>query len=415
MFRLAKALQRRPAAAHTRGIASYIATQSQGDSSNVLRAVAAGLALCIGATNKRSSCEEAIENVVVSEYNANDPMEDRHFVKEMTHGRLFGVLDGHGGYQCADFAQKRFATVMQNEMGASLASTPEQISFAMTRAFLRVEREYLYQVKTAFDVGFGDVARTGSCAIIAMVRDDALFVANAGDCRAVLGRRVQSEKEPNLQAMEAVALSNDHNAREPIEQAKLRALHPLEEDIIRCKRESSCYVKGRLQPTRSLGDAYLKYSEFNGTPGSHRSSGRYLPPPYTPPYITAKPEVQHHSIDRARDEFLIIGSDGLWDYLSNEEAVRIVSAAAFEKNDRDAACDDLVRTVLERAAVASNMDYDGIKALMPGRTRRSRHDDVTCLVIYLKDGEARAKQRTLSVLSAADEADINGNSTAISQ
>jgi hypothetical protein len=62
----------------------------------------------------------------------------------------------------------------------------------------------------------------------------------------------------------------------------------------RCKGSSgqACYVKGKLQPTRSLGDAYLKYSEFNGTAGQHSSAGRFIAPPYTPPYITADPEVR---------------------------------------------------------------------------------------------------------------------------
>ena len=57
-----------------------------------------------------------------------------------------------------------------------------------------------------------------------------LYVANAGDCRAVLGRRAAaadgSPEDENVLLMEAVALSNDHNTREPVEQAKLRRLHP---------------------------------------------------------------------------------------------------------------------------------------------------------------------------------------------
>lgn len=128
---------------------------------------------------------------------------------------------------------------------------------------------------------------------------------------------------------EAVALSEDHNAKLPKEMEALRQAHPGEEDIVRCKNPNACYVKGRLQPTRcvgaspspspppplttiidswihhgfmdssimvrcsSLGDAYLKYPEFNGRPNrSDSSAGRYIPPPYTPPYVTATPEVR---------------------------------------------------------------------------------------------------------------------------
>ncbi|KAG5175543.1 phosphatase 2C-like domain-containing protein [Tribonema minus] len=362
--------------------ASLSARRSRTAAAAAAASVAAGIAALPG------HCSAALEAARVApsigEYNANDPIEDRHMVKETAKGDLLAaVFDGHGGWQAADFAQKRLASVVQLELSNSLAQTPDQISGALSRAFLRVEREFLYQVQSAFELGFGDVARSGACALFAMIRGDNLFVANAGDCRAVLGRRA----EDGTARMEAVALSNDHNAREPAEQAKLRALHPTEEDIIRCKRATSCYVKGRLQPTRSLGDAYLKYSEFNREAGAHRSAGRHLPPPYTPPYITADPEVQHHAIDRAVDEFVVLASDGLWDYLSNEEAVAIVGAAALDAGNPRGASDALIREVLERAARHHAVEggAESLRKLPGGRARRGKHDDLTCVVIYLAD------------------------------
>ena len=89
------------------------------------------------------------------------------------------------------------------------------------------------------------------------------------------------------------------------------------------------YVKARLQPTRALGDAYLKHSEFNGPPDARRR-GRHIPPLYTPPYITARPETRVHPLRGAgagppcTRSFLLLGCDGLWDVMSNEEAVRCV-------------------------------------------------------------------------------------------
>ncbi|CAM9785929.1 unnamed protein product, partial [Ectocarpus fasciculatus] len=287
--------------------------------------------------------------VVASTYNGNGPIEDRHDIRQSPRGDFFvSVLDGHGGWQAAELARKRLNIAAQTELKTSLAGNPDQVKGAITQAFLRVEREYLYQVKAAFELGFGAVARTGACAIMALVRDNRLFVANAGDCRAVLGRRRPTRLVGGWSTgvggdPEALALSNDHNAKEQAEQAKLKKLHPFEGDVFTCKRPASCYVKGRLQPTRSFGDAYLKYPEFNGKEGTHRSAGRFLPPPYTPPYITAEPEISVHEIDQSNDDFVILASDGLWDHVTNLEAVEIVRKAAYSDKRPESASDCLVQ------------------------------------------------------------------------
>ena len=41
------------------------------------------------------------------------------------------------------------------------------------------------------------------------------------------------------------------------------------------------------------------------------------------PALTAQPEVTQHPLT-AEDEFVVLASDGLWDKLSNEEAVGLV-------------------------------------------------------------------------------------------
>lgn len=71
---------------------------------------------------------------------------------------------------------------------------------------------------------------------------------------------------------------------------------------MRCK--SACYVKGRLQPTRSFGDFYLKYKEYNFT----------RIPVFTGPYIDAAPLVTHFALTPAHKS-LLLATDGLWDEL----------------------------------------------------------------------------------------------------
>jgi serine/threonine protein phosphatase PrpC len=106
--------------------------------------------------------------------------------------------------------------------------------------------------------------------------------------------------------------------------------------------------------------------------------------------LLATQQLTHHAIDRARDEFVVLGSDGLWDYLTNEEAVAIVGRAAFERGDRDAACADLISEVLDKAARHHSIagGSEGLKALPLGSKRRNKHDDITCVVLYLNDETA---------------------------
>ena len=130
--------------------------------------------------------------------------------------------------------------------------------------------------------------------------------------------------------------------------------HPGEENVFVCKpnNPSACYVKGRLQLTRSIGDAYLKYHEFNAAPESHKSVGRYIPPPYTPPYVSHVPEMHHIEIGKS-DKFLIIASDGVWDFLTAEEAVEMVSSCS--SRDSNKASELLVQKTIERASAECGM------------------------------------------------------------
>lgn len=81
-----------------------------------------------------------------------------------------------------------------------------------------------------------------------------MFDATAGDCRAVVAERVKSSDGKNQSnSYRAFNLSRDHNAKHIEEQERLSKEHPGEQDVVLCRNPDSCYVKGRLQPTRSFG------------------------------------------------------------------------------------------------------------------------------------------------------------------
>jgi pyruvate dehydrogenase phosphatase len=75
-----------------------------------------------------------------------------------------------------------------------------------------------------------------------------------------------------------------------------------------------------VQISRSIGDAYLKSSEFNREPLLARFR---IPGPFHKQILCPEPSILEHRLC-AEDQFVIFASDGLWEHLSNQEAVDIV-------------------------------------------------------------------------------------------
>lgn len=75
-----------------------------------------------------------------------------------------------------------------------------------------------------------------------------------------------------------------------------------------------------LQVSRSIGDAYMKHAQFNREPINPKFR---ISEPMRMPILSANPSIVSHHLQPS-DCFLIFASDGLWEHLSNQEAVDIV-------------------------------------------------------------------------------------------
>jgi serine/threonine protein phosphatase PrpC len=69
------------------------------------------------------------------------------------------------------------------------AKSDEDIKNAINKAFDKAENEWYEFAKLAFDKGFPKSAYVGSCALIAIVHNNKLYVANAGDSKGVILRK----------------------------------------------------------------------------------------------------------------------------------------------------------------------------------------------------------------------------------
>lgn len=96
------------------------------------------------------------------------------------------------------------------------------------KAFSATEDEFLRLVKSNLSVQ-PRIASVGSCCLMGAIANNELFVANLGDSRAVLGRRVSVRKKEEVVAER---LSTDHNVSEVEVRREVEALHPDDSHIV---------------------------------------------------------------------------------------------------------------------------------------------------------------------------------------
>ncbi|KAI3991197.1 hypothetical protein MKX01_022418 [Papaver californicum] len=278
------------------------------------------------------------------------------------YGTFVGVYDGHGGPETARFVNNHLFQHLKR-------FTTEQKSMSVDvirKAYQATEQGFLSVVTKQWPIK-PQIAAVGSCCLSGVICGGNLYIANLGDSRAVLGRLVKATGE-----VLAVQLSAEHNASIESVRQELHATHPDDPHIVVLKH-NVWRVKGLIQISRSIGDVYLKRAEFNREPLFVKYR---LCEPFKRPILIADPAISMHQL-QPHDQFLIFASDGLWEHLTNQEAVDLV-----QKYPHSGIARRLVKTALQEAAKKREMRYSDLKKIDRG-VRRHFHDDITVIVVFL--------------------------------
>ncbi|XP_019172347.1 PREDICTED: probable protein phosphatase 2C 60 isoform X2 [Ipomoea nil] len=277
-------------------------------------------------------------------------------------GTFVGIYDGHGGPETSRYINdhlfqnlKRFSAE-QNAMSVDV----------IRKAFQATEEGFLSVVAKQWPMN-PQMAAVGSCCLVGIVCDGTLYIANLGDSRAVMGRLVKATGE-----VLAIQLSTEHNASIESIRQELHSMHPDDSQIVVLKH-NVWRVKGLIQVSRSIGDLYLKKAEYNKEPLYAKFR---LREPFDRPILSSEPSILVHELE-PHDQFLIFASDGLWEHLSNQEAVDIV-----QNGTRNGSARRLVKAALQEAAKKREMRYSDLKKIDRG-VRRHFHDDITVVVLFL--------------------------------
>jgi len=252
------------------------------------------------------------------------------------------VFDGHGpqGEQVSEYIVAEVPKLLEESLlerakAAGLSSTAllsdEAVEAALSHAFVTADINLRESKVPSY--------KSGTTAVVALVRAGRIHTANAGDSRAVIG---QSSKR-GASGVRAVALTEDQKPDSPDEMARLRAAGAT-------VTAASKFGPGRVwsSPTggcglamsRSIGDDIFTRIGVCATPVT--SSCALLP----------------------SHKWLVLASDGVWEFLETE---RVVTLVELHEHASDSAM-QLVQLAARAWAVEEGDDY---------------RDDITAVVLQI--------------------------------
>jgi protein phosphatase 2C family protein 2/3 len=264
----------------------------------------------------------------------------------------FAIFDGHGGEECSEFLKNNYMNYLIEN-----ANFPFDIKLSMIESFQKIEDDF-FKLKCKDNLEDSD--KSGSCALVSVIFDNKIYIANIGDSRAIMSigggtkvRQLTADQKPdNIKEFER-ALKNgskiylDDNDDPDRDESKIEfikdkaELEKMKEIKENSKEEKIFRVyPSDLAVMRTVGDIKAKKKEFGGIPGT----------------IINIPEVYIFDINSS-DDFIVMGCDGIFDDLSNQEIVNaawtVFKHRATEKNYdihelTQEACDLVIKFGLEK-------------------------------------------------------------------
>ena len=211
--------------------------------------------------------QSQMEAAAISEKGLRPEMEDTHFLDTdfANQGWVYGgVYDGHGGNYAAEYTARRMHQVFLEELMSG--TSPGE---AFVQSYETVSLELRQQ-------------NSGTTAVDFFIRDRMIYVANAGDARAlVVGREGFRQ------------LTTDHRLDNAEERARIKEMGGHIADPYTFRENLG------LMPTRTIGDQFFK------------SVG-----------IISTPSLAEYEIS-PDDLVLLAACDGLFDFVGNGEVASI--------------------------------------------------------------------------------------------
>ena len=238
---------------------------------------------------------------------------------------LFAILDGHGenGHIISQLASKylikKFTNISNkyNDNEALYYFLKQSYFQKVIDIFLETDQEIINQKNI-------DTSMSGSTCVLVIQLGDHLICSNIGDSRAIL---IYEENDEN----KIFELSHDSKPELPEEEKRINKLGGRVDKVTDENGEKTgpyrVYMKNGDQPglamSRSFGDKKAK------------SCG-----------VIPYPDIIEYNLNNNDTKYMVICSDGVWEFLSNEEVMDIGNKYYAENNINDF-CNELLKKSTE--------------------------------------------------------------------
>ena len=254
---------------------------------------------------------------------------------------FFGVYDGHGGSGCSLYLKNNLHKFIKN------------FSKEAIKEAINVTEENFLKNEAINEKGeIKDPS--GSCGIMAMIKKNKCIISNVGDSRLVIYKKNS-----------IFFCTEDHKPGSNIEKERITkaggkiyqtpSLFPLYQNGKEIEIPWRV-LPGRLSVSRTFGDIEAKDEKFGGNKN----------------VVVALPDITE--IDLNEDfNLIILGCDGIFDVLSNEEILECVKIVLKEKN---------IKEINENINM-SELCGDFADMIIKSSLAKDSFDNVSCVVIAI--------------------------------
>ena len=251
---------------------------------------------------------------------------------------IFGIFDGHGpnGHLVSQCVVKYLTKFYTTNRKLTIAEDSTEVYVTLHRDSFDIIKKSLQRAEKELSSNNIDASLSGSTSCMIFQLGNKLVISNIGDSRAIL-----------VKNKEVIAISLDQKPTD-------------EEEKKRIERFGG-EVKQLMENGKPVGPfrVFKKGMDFPGIAMSRSVGDTYS----TSLGVICEPDIKEVEIDD-NVQFIVIASDGVWEFLENKDVMEIV-LPFYNSKDAEGACKKLIEEATKRWT-----------------EKETGRDDITCIILF---------------------------------